>query len=63
MVRMSDPYPKRKSPAKWLSDFLGSAHNRRILAWIGSFTLSFIGRELIRWWQHGCHHLRQVADN
>jgi hypothetical protein len=49
MVRMSDPYPKRKSPAEWLSDFLGSEHNNRSLAWIGSFTLSFIGRELIRW--------------
>ncbi len=49
MVRMSDPYPKRKSPAKLLSNFPGSDLNKRILAWIGPFTLSFIGRELIRW--------------
>ncbi len=49
MVRMSDPYPKRKCPAKWLSKFLGSVPTKRILAWVGVFLASFTGRELLRW--------------
>ncbi len=49
MVRMSDPYPKRKCPAKWLSNFLRSAQTKRILAWVGTFAVSFTGRECLRW--------------
>ncbi len=47
MVRMSDPYPKRKCPAKWLSMILGFVATKRILAWVGAFAVSFTAREFL----------------
>ena len=46
---MKSPPRKRKGPAERLSTFLGSEHNMRILAWVGTITVSFIARELLRW--------------
>jgi len=48
-VKNELPPRKRKGPAKRLSTFLGSETNKRILAWVGTFAVSFAGRELLRW--------------
>ena len=60
MVRMNDPYPKRKCPARRLSKFLGSDTTNRILAWVGTFAVSLTARELFRWLINVMRHCLRV---
>ena len=60
MVRMNDPYPKRKCPARRLSKFLGSDTTNRILAWVGTFAVSLTARELFRWLINVMRHRLRV---